>query len=306
MMYGYLHWWPLIIFFLNCSNRDICSMYGFILEGIAEAIRKKYGDDKWEEVRIAANVSQNKFTGLKIYSETLIPRLIKSASTLLDSTPDDLLELCGVAFLPYLQTSGYDRVMRVMGRHLSEFLNGLDNLHEYLRFTYPKLKAPSFFCENETRTGLMLHYRSKRKGFVYYVTGQITQVANLIYNTPIQVEILSEEESLTLTHVVMKLHFDNTNWVDPNDTQVTATNESLPLSYDTLVDVFPFHIVFNQNMIIKSIGTGLLVILPQLVGQAIDEMFSLTRPMVEFTLENVSLLIFILSMVMIWKLTIDE
>lgn len=28
------------------------------------------------------------------------------------------------------------------------------------------LRAPSFFCENETRHGLTLHYRTRRKGFV--------------------------------------------------------------------------------------------------------------------------------------------
>lgn len=27
-------------------------------------------------------------------------------------------------------------------------------------------RAPSFFCENETRHGLTLHYRTRRKGFV--------------------------------------------------------------------------------------------------------------------------------------------
>lgn len=54
---------------------------------------------------------------------------------------------------------GYDRILRVLGRHLRDFLNGLDNLHEYLRFSYPKLKPPSFFCEDETSEGLTLHYR---------------------------------------------------------------------------------------------------------------------------------------------------
>jgi hypothetical protein len=52
----------------------------------------------------------------------------------------------------------------------------LDNLHEYLKFSYPRMRAPSFFVENETRRGLTLHYRSKRRGYVYYTMGQIEQV----------------------------------------------------------------------------------------------------------------------------------
>lgn len=65
---------------------------------------------------------------------------------------------------------------RVLGRHMRDFLNGLDNLHEYMRFSYPKLKPPSFFVEKESPNGLLLHYRSKRKGYMYYVKGQIKQV----------------------------------------------------------------------------------------------------------------------------------
>lgn len=40
--------------------------------------------------------------------------------------------------------------------------------------------------------------------------GQTTQVAKLFYNTHLEIELVSEEESMDLTHVVMKLHFQNT------------------------------------------------------------------------------------------------
>ncbi len=62
----------------------------------------------------------------------------------------------------------------------------------------------------------------------------------------------------------------------------------MPLEYDVLYNVFPFHMVYNRQMLITSIGSGLNVILPNCIGQAIDEMFILSRPLVEFTIENVS------------------
>ena len=81
-----------------------------------------------------------------------------------------------------------------------------DNKSQYdvivLFSSYPKLKPPSFFCESESRHGLVLHYRSKRRGFVYYVMGQVTQLAKAFYNTPLEIEILSEEENMDMTHVV--------------------------------------------------------------------------------------------------------
>ena len=68
------------------------------------------------------------------------------------------------------------RILKVLGRTLRDFLSNLDNLHEYLRFSYPKIKPPSFFVTNETPNGLTLHYRSKRKGFVNYVKGQVSDL----------------------------------------------------------------------------------------------------------------------------------
>lgn len=82
----------------------------------------------------------------------------------------------GVFFIGFVSQYGYDRVLSVLGRHMRDFLNGLDNLHEYLKFSYPRMRAPSFICENETKQGLTLHYRSKRRGFVYYTMGQIREV----------------------------------------------------------------------------------------------------------------------------------
>lgn len=83
----------------------------------------------------------------------------------------------GASFVSFVSQYGYDRVLSVLGRHLRDFLHGLDNLHQYLKFSYPRMKAPSFICENETQEGLTLHYRSKRHGFAHYTMGQISEVS---------------------------------------------------------------------------------------------------------------------------------
>ena len=65
---------------------------------------------------------------------------------------------------------------------MRDFLNGIDNLHEYMRFSYNKMKPPSFIVEKETSTGLEFHYRSKRKGLLYFLIGQIKQVGCQFYS----------------------------------------------------------------------------------------------------------------------------
>ena len=95
---------------------------------------------------------------------------------MLDRNTNDLMEIFGYEFINFMCQFGYERILRILGRSLKDFLNGLDNLHEYMRYSYPKLKPPSFFVEKESPNGLILHYRTKRKGFIHYVIGQIRQV----------------------------------------------------------------------------------------------------------------------------------
>lgn len=100
---------------------------------------------------------------------------------ILEVSEREFFDQMGVFFISFVSQYGYDRVLSVLGRHMRDFLNGLDNLHEYLKFSYPRMRAPSFICENETRQGLTLHYRSKRRGFVYYTMGQIREVTQKVY-----------------------------------------------------------------------------------------------------------------------------
>lgn len=60
---------------------------------------------------------------------------------------------------------------QVLGRNVRDFINELDNLHEYFRFSFPKVQPPSFCVEEECETSLTLHYRSTRKGFTQFVKG---------------------------------------------------------------------------------------------------------------------------------------
>lgn len=62
-------------------------------------------------------------------------------------------------------------LVQVLGRNVRDFINELDNLHEYFRFSFPKVQPPSFCVEEECETSLTLHYRSTRKGFTQFVKG---------------------------------------------------------------------------------------------------------------------------------------
>ncbi|CAH1958014.1 unnamed protein product [Acanthoscelides obtectus] len=256
-------------------------MYGLIIENMVEYIKQTYGEDKWEEIRRAAAVDQPSFSTHQVYPESLLPRLSKKSVQILRVSEKDFFEQMGVFFISFISQYGYDRVLSVLGRHMRDFLNGLDNLHEYLKFSYPRMRAPSFICENETKQGLTLHYRSKRRGFVYYTMGQIKEVARHFYHKEMKIELVREELLFDMVHVTFQLTFDNRAFTLAS-LAMTREEKHLPISASVLFEIFPFCIVFGSDMLVRSIGNSLMVILPDLVGKKITNWFDLVRPLISF------------------------
>lgn len=262
-------------------------MYGLLLEGIFFYVKLKYGEEIWEQILKESDVAITSFNTHKVYNEAFIPKIALATSDLTGFTVEEVLEDLGIIFVTFIGQYGYDGVLKVLGRHLRDFLNGLDNLHEYLRFSYPKLKPPSFFCVNESRTGLTLHYRSRRHGFIHYVKGQIKEVARQFYHTECEIEIVSEFFQEGMVNVIVRLHFDNRAYRNPNAYKDANQVEALPVPSEVFFEVFPFNLVFNRGLKIRNIGDGLKAVMPQIVGVGVADIFYLTRPLVNFTWESV-------------------
>ena len=63
-------------------------MYGFLLEEIADAIRRKFGTKAWETIHKTASICGT-FENKKSYSETVVPRIIKTAAEVTKKTPSE-------------------------------------------------------------------------------------------------------------------------------------------------------------------------------------------------------------------------
>ena len=58
-----------------------------------------------------------------------------------------------------------------MGRHFCDFLGNVDNIHQQIRFSYPRMASPSMFLTDVDAKGVVLVYRSMRQGFLPYFIG---------------------------------------------------------------------------------------------------------------------------------------
>ena len=65
-------------------------------------------------------------------------RMAKKAFQFLGCKDSEFYEEMGFYFVNFLDQFGYGDVLALLGRQLRDFLNGLDNLHEYLKFSYPR------------------------------------------------------------------------------------------------------------------------------------------------------------------------
>ncbi len=76
-----------------------------------------------------------------------------------DGTRDTYLEFFGANFIHYFSRYGFDKILRVAGRTLREFLFVIDQLHDSNRFTFPRMQSPSFHVTEEDCMGATLEYK---------------------------------------------------------------------------------------------------------------------------------------------------
>ena len=267
-------------------------MYGMLLESVQYFITEKFGEAKWNEIRERAGICDHMFITHKRYSESFMMKIADAAAEILgeetDMLSDDFMQYFGTCFVKFFSHYGYDRVIKVSGRYLRDFLIGIDNLHEHMRFGYPKLQSPSFFCEEETSSGLILHYISKRKGFMFYVVGQLKQIASQFYNMDVDVKVLSNEVVNNITHVVYRLGFDNTEYKPPAPDLLSVQSKQ-GINVEIFFSIFPFSFALSYDMTINMAGHGIIsTVGNRIIGNDIRELFSMRRPKAEFTWETVS------------------
>ncbi|CAH8569100.1 unnamed protein product [Schistosoma margrebowiei] len=256
-------------------------MYGLLLEGLRNFIITKWSTELWIEICNQANSPEIQFETRKIYDEALLPNLFQTSSKLLDIPEDEIKFGMGTSFVEYVGGKGYQGILRVLGRELRDFLNGLDNLHEFLRSSYPKIRPPSFFCVNESRTGITLQYRSHRTGFVPFFCGWMTELSRVLYSKEMRVEIVGQKDRGKQIETILRLHFHNHSF--------TEIDEELPVPAIVFFEAFPFNFVFNRGMKLLNIGRSMANALPNIVGKNVTDIFLLCRPVIPFTWDDIML-----------------
>ena len=107
-------------------------------------------------------------------------------------------------------------------------------------------------------------------------------------------EVVSKTEDKEILHVVYSLKFNNMKNYKRNSRpsikeKSTKCQEICPeIKSSTFFKLFPFHVIFNRQLVIVSLGQSLKQCLGEVTNQErLQDFFNLNFPSIPFTWENV-------------------
>merc|ERR1719410_126740 len=208
----------------------------------------------------------------------------KTAMKLLEMKDEEFYEGVGIYFVTLATDLGYGLMLQSIGRRFRDFFINLDNLHDYLKFTFLRMKAPSFFIAEETPEGMLMEYRSKRRGFQYYVQGQVKEISKNFALEIKKLEIVLKKQEVVFDTVVntFEMKFENLGFNEMIAAKEARKDASMPIRAATLFEMFPFCVLFNPEMNVTMLGVALRMIIPKIIGEGLSSWFELVKPLVEF------------------------
>ena len=124
---------------------------------------------------------------------------------------------------------------------------------------------------------------------MFYVVGQIKEIASSFYHLDVDIKILRNDvdDSASSTHVVYRLGFDNSGY-KPVGPDLLSLQQTRSINAEIFFNIFPFSFVLSQDMTISMAGNGLVsTVGPQVIGNDVRELFAMRRPKAEFTWKTV-------------------
>ncbi|OXB66013.1 hypothetical protein ASZ78_003210 [Callipepla squamata] len=251
-------------------------MYGFVNHALELLVIRNYGPAVWEDINRSSSRKQirreaqldeeGQFLVRIIYDDSKTYDLVAAASKVLNLNAGEILQMFGKMFFVFCQESGYDTILRVLGSNVREFLQNLDALHDHLATIYPGMRAPSFRCTDaEKGKGLILHYYSEREGLQDIVIGIIKTVAQQIHGTEIDMKVIQQrnEECDHIQFLIEEKESKEEDYYEDLDRfEENGTQESRISPY-TFCKAFPFHIIFDRDLVVTQCGNAIYRVLPQ-------------------------------------------
>ncbi|XP_075909667.1 guanylate cyclase soluble subunit beta-1 isoform X1 [Petromyzon marinus] len=288
---------------------NLVRTYGFVNHALELLILRTYGENVWEKIKKEAQLDlEGQFLVRFIYDDSQTYDLISAASKVLGVESSEILRTFGQMFVEFCQESGYDTILRVLGSNVRDFLQNLDALHDHLATVYPGMRAPSFRCSDVPgERALLLHYYSERQGLEDIVIGIVRTVASRLLGTSVDMQVVTQkgEDSDHVQFMIRESGSSSGGGVSGGGSggiggavsieeteegpQARGPRRQPRLGPSTFCDAFPFHLMFDPELVLTQCGHAIARALPQLQPGSCNllSVFSLVRPHMEFTFNGI-------------------
>ena len=134
------------------------------------------------------------------------------------------------------------------------------------------MKAPSFFIAEENESGIMMEYRSKRRGFQFYVQGQIKELSKnfAVEIKKLEIELKKQEVNCKSAHILLvnffhyqvvfdtvvttyELKFENQGYIVKKANEASRKDTAMPIKASVIFEMFPFCILYNVMILLKKL-----------------------------------------------------
>eukprot|EP01088_Endostelium_zonatum_P006886 TRINITY_DN19027_c0_g1_i1.p1 TRINITY_DN19027_c0_g1~~TRINITY_DN19027_c0_g1_i1.p1 ORF type:complete len:906 (+),score=132.32 TRINITY_DN19027_c0_g1_i1:56-2773(+) len=265
-------------------------MYGLVLSAVRDLIIKTYSLKKWKKI-CALGKTPEEFQLGQTYDDKMLYDIVVNASKVLSLELNEVIESAGYWFVVFIIETKYGAMLSVLGSTLPEILTNINSLHSHLLKVeyFPDIKSPTFRTSHIESNSCRLAYTPSLKtrvGLVPLVIGIIKGLSELVVKVSnLEVQVLSTNEATNTTTLSIK-------WEDGSEPQTTRESSFTEdgsgigqpksthgLKPKHLGRLFPFHIVFDEDLQVLQVGPSVRKIIPGCQkGSKLTSCFSLVSP----------------------------
>ncbi len=157
-------------------------MHGLISKAIQSFLQDSHGDSLWEDVALRSGVAQllgpDGFEAMQSYDTALVEAVLATASQLLVTPRESLLEDLGTYLVSNDRLEALRRLLRFGGVSFTDFLYSLDDLQGRTRMAVPELELPELSISEDGPGRFILTCHRCPGGFGHVMVGVLRTLAD--------------------------------------------------------------------------------------------------------------------------------
>lgn len=167
-------------------------MIGLVNKAIEGLVCSAHGEETWDEIVERAGVGDAHFLGMDPYPDAVTYDLVGAAAEVLQTEAADLLRAFGEYWTTYVVDEGYGHLLEMHDGGFVSFLSRLDEMHGRVGLVFDGLQPPSFRCEDEQESQVVLRYYSDRPGLAPMIEGLVLGLGRR-FDLDVSVEQITEK-----------------------------------------------------------------------------------------------------------------